>query len=208
LQGKSQIENIGRHPHEQVRIEFSTANGILGAIYTVSSFFLNHAGEVILGKKIGNLNNCQPSANACEGEVKAQIMIEGLDKDEEAEGKGELIEHLNHNVQNSKLVVIAPHGGDIEQWTDVEADASRIIFRLIVFLYGYVRALVASPMANPMKMHLSVGISLQPKLVKNHSQCLTRLLGPILRSIIPSPFMGGWKIPFVLEAIHKIRTLT
>jgi hypothetical protein len=43
---ETQIKNIGRHSHEQVRIEFHTANGILGAIYTVSSFFLNHAGGV------------------------------------------------------------------------------------------------------------------------------------------------------------------
>jgi phage replication-related protein YjqB (UPF0714/DUF867 family) len=119
---ETQIKNIGRHSREQVRIEFPTANGILGAIYTVSSFFLNHAGGVILGNRIGDLNNCQPSGNACKGEVKAQIMIEGLDYDEEAEEKGELIEHLNHDVQNSKLVVIAPHGGEIEQWTDVEAE--------------------------------------------------------------------------------------
>jgi len=118
---EAQINNIGRNSGEQVRIEFPIAHGVLGAIYTASSFFLNHAGDVILGNRIGNLNNCQPSGNACKGEVKAQIMIEGLDKDEEAEKRGELIEHLNHDVQNSKLVVIAPHGGDIEQWTDVEA---------------------------------------------------------------------------------------
>jgi len=119
---EAQINNIGRDSGEQVRIEFPIAHGVLGAIYTASSFFLNHAGDVILGNRIGNLNNCQPSGNACKGEVKAQIMIEGLDKDEEAEKRGELIEHLNHDVQNSKLVVIAPHGGDIEQWTDVEAE--------------------------------------------------------------------------------------
>jgi len=47
----------------------------------------------------------------------------GLDEHEEqAKDMGELIEKLNHDVQNHKLVVIAPHGGNIEPGTDVEAE--------------------------------------------------------------------------------------
>jgi phage replication-related protein YjqB (UPF0714/DUF867 family) len=119
---ETQISNIGRDQKQQVRIEFPIANGNLSAIYTVSSAFLHHAGRVVLGNKL-NLDRCLLSNNnACEGEVKARIMIEGLDNDKEAEKKGELIEHLSHDVQNRKLVVIAPHGGEIEQWTDVEAE--------------------------------------------------------------------------------------
>jgi len=50
-------------------------------------------------------------------------MIEGLDENEgQAKDMGELVEKLNHDVQNQKLIVLAPHGGNIEPWTDVEAE--------------------------------------------------------------------------------------
>jgi hypothetical protein len=98
-----QLTNIGRQPGEQVRIEFRAANpnAILGAIFTVSPSFLSDVKHVILGKRIVNLNNCQLSGSVCEGEVKAQIMIKGLDENEgQAKDMGELIEKLNHDVQN------------------------------------------------------------------------------------------------------------
>jgi hypothetical protein len=44
------IQNIGRRRHEQVRIEFLTANGILSAIYTVSTFH-NDVELVSLGEQ-------------------------------------------------------------------------------------------------------------------------------------------------------------
>jgi phage replication-related protein YjqB (UPF0714/DUF867 family) len=115
-----QIQNIGRHRHEQVRIEFPTTNGgTTSAIYTVSVFHPDE-GSVILGHKIPNLN-CNLNENKCKGVVKAQIMIEGLD-DRKAEELGELVEHLSPNNQNRKLVVIAPHGGEIELGTDKQAE--------------------------------------------------------------------------------------
>jgi phage replication-related protein YjqB (UPF0714/DUF867 family) len=113
------IQDIGRHRHEQVRIEFPTTNdGNTSAIYTVTVF--HSAGSVILGHKIPNLS-CRLTKNKCKGVVKAQIMVEGLD-DNKAEELGELIEHLRHEGQNRKLVVIAPHGGEIEPWTDKQAE--------------------------------------------------------------------------------------
>jgi phage replication-related protein YjqB (UPF0714/DUF867 family) len=115
-----QIQNIGRHRHEQVRIEFPTTNdGNTSAIYTVTVFHAD-AGSVILGHKIPNLN-CRLTENKCKGVVKAQIMLEGLD-DNKAEELGEFVEHLSHEGQNRKLVVIAPHGGEIEPWTDKQAE--------------------------------------------------------------------------------------
>jgi phage replication-related protein YjqB (UPF0714/DUF867 family) len=119
---RRQIVDIGRDRNQQVRIEFPTANGTISAIYTVSVFH-SHAGLVILGEKIyGLLANCKLSnTNTCEGRVKAQIMIDGLD-DYKANERGELIEHLSHDSQNHKLVVIAPHGGDIEEYTDKQAE--------------------------------------------------------------------------------------
>ena len=115
-----QIQDIGRHRHEQVRIEFPTTNdGITSAIYTVTVFH-DDTDSVILGHKIANLS-CRLTENKCLGVVKAQIMLEGLD-DDEAEKLGELVEHLRHEGQNRKLVVIAPHGGEIEPWTDKQAE--------------------------------------------------------------------------------------
>jgi len=125
---RDKLTSIGRDkPGEQVRIEFHATDpdATLGAIFTVSTPFLSDPDlkRVIIGNRIANLNNCQLSENACEGKVKAQIMLEGLGEDDEAaKSKGEFIEKLNHKVQNHKLIVLAPHGGNIEPWTDVEAE--------------------------------------------------------------------------------------
>lgn len=53
--------------------------------------------------------------------MKAQVPSGGL-TDEQAEKRGEFIEYLSHNGKNRKLVVIAPHGGEIEAWTDRQAE--------------------------------------------------------------------------------------
>jgi len=119
---KEQILLIGRNPREQIRIEFPTGNGTIGAIYTLSRFFVNEKDRMILGNRIKDLHNCQPSANACDAVVKGRIILEGLDDPAEAETLGEFIEHSSSNISNSKLIVIAPHGGEIEPWTDVEAE--------------------------------------------------------------------------------------
>lgn len=114
-----QIQDIGRHRNEQVRIEFPTTNdGNTSAIYTVTVFHAD-AGSVILGHKIPNLS-CRLTENKCKGVVKAQIMLEGLD-DDKARENGEFIEHLTDDGQNTGLIVIAPHGGNIEQHTDEQA---------------------------------------------------------------------------------------
>lgn len=118
-----QIQDIGRHRHEQVRIEFETTNhGMTSAIFTVSVFHPD-TDSVILGPNIDEyLQDCKlTSENTCKGKVKAQIMIEGL-SEEDAKHKGELIEILTPpNSQNRKLIVIAPHGGNIEPRTDEQA---------------------------------------------------------------------------------------
>jgi phage replication-related protein YjqB (UPF0714/DUF867 family) len=87
------------------------------------STFHKDAELVSLGDKIKTqFENCQLSHNECKGEVKARIMVEGLEYDTTAEELGELIEYLSPVGQNRKLVVIAPHGGDIEPWTDNQAE--------------------------------------------------------------------------------------
>jgi phage replication-related protein YjqB (UPF0714/DUF867 family) len=120
---RDQIEKIEIHRDEQVRIEFQTADGTISAVYTVSTFHNDEEDLVFLGEKIqALLENCQKISNThtCKGEVKAQVTIEGLN-DYEAEKEGEFIEYLSDNGQNHKLVVIAPHGGEIEPWTDKQA---------------------------------------------------------------------------------------
>ena len=124
---RDKLTSIGRDkPGEQVRIEFDAIDPdvTLGAIFTVSTPFLSDPDleRVKIGKRIENLNNCQLSENACNGQVKAQIMLDGLGEDDEpAKSMSEFIEKL-HEVQNHKLIVLAPHGGNIEPWTDVEAE--------------------------------------------------------------------------------------
>ena len=121
---RSQIDDIGRSRCEQVRIEFDIENeGTTSAIYTVSVFHNGNAKLVVLGDKLKDLlPNCEISANKCNGKVKAQIMLKDIINDSQAEDRGELIEHLDHEIENHRLIVIAPHGGEIEKFTDKQAE--------------------------------------------------------------------------------------
>ena len=90
-------------------------------------------------------------------------MLDGLGEDDEpAKSMSEFIEKL-HEVQNHKLIVLAPHGGNIEPWTDVEAEYVAKQFGDLASLWLCKGLVVGNQMANPMKMHLTVGISLRPK---------------------------------------------
>lgn len=42
--------------------------------------------------------------------------------DTQGEAQGEFVEYLSDNAQNKKLLVIAPHGGEIEEYTDKQAE--------------------------------------------------------------------------------------
>ena len=52
-------------------------------------------------------------------------MIEGLDDDEERQRNSVNLLNFLSRRQNRKLVVIAPHGGEIEPWTDEQAEFVR-----------------------------------------------------------------------------------
>jgi phage replication-related protein YjqB (UPF0714/DUF867 family) len=132
--------------------------------------------------------------------VKAQVTIEGLD-DKEAEERGEFIEHLNHDGQNHRLVVIAPHGGEIEPWTDKQAEYVRNHFsseRVSLWICKGFSSKDDDDAFERCILHL-------PNLAKNHSPRLTRFLDRSLN--IPLPFMGGRKILFVSEEARKARTM-
>jgi phage replication-related protein YjqB (UPF0714/DUF867 family) len=55
------------------------------------------------------------------GKVNAQVTAVGL-TDAEAEYSNEFIENLADNGHNRGLIVIAPHGGNIEKYTDEQAE--------------------------------------------------------------------------------------
>jgi phage replication-related protein YjqB (UPF0714/DUF867 family) len=121
----SQIKMIGTNKGQQVRIERSTiANDTTLALYTIKAVHKNESDIVFVGysnsadlaERLG-LSNTDPFT----GRVNAQVTAEGL-TDEQAKERSEFVEHLNDNGLNQGLVVIAPHGGKIEEYTDLQVE--------------------------------------------------------------------------------------
>jgi hypothetical protein len=79
---------------------------------------------------------------------------------------------LADNGHNNGLIVIAPHGGNIEKYTDEQAEhvgqklSSEYVFEWIC--KGFKKGLKKGAVP------LTVGILLRRKLVKNHSRSLKR----------------------------------
>jgi len=55
------------------------------------------------------------------GKINAQVTTDGL-TDAEAEARSEFIENVTDNGDDRKLIVIVPHGGNIENYTDEQAE--------------------------------------------------------------------------------------
>lgn len=121
-----QINRIGKTIGEQVRIERPTENGTALALYTVVGDHDRESDIVFMGYKIrGDLEERFDLNNyPFTGKVEAQVTAEGL-SDKQAENCSEFIERLTDNGVNQRLVVIAPHGGNIEKFTDLQADYIR-----------------------------------------------------------------------------------
>ena len=122
----SQIKIIGSNKGQQVRIERSTtANDTTLVLYTLKAVHKNESDIVFVGYRRDStdlegrlgLSNTDPFT----GRVNAQVTAEGL-TDEQAKEHSEFVEHLNDNGLNQGLVVIAPHGGKIEEYTDLQAE--------------------------------------------------------------------------------------
>jgi phage replication-related protein YjqB (UPF0714/DUF867 family) len=132
LANHSQIKMIGRDKGQQVRIERPTANGITCALYTVKGVYDKEDPDtVFVGYSkpedlCDRLELCDEysSTDAFTGRVKAQVTAVGLN-DAEAKKRDEFIEHLTDNGHNCALAVIAPHGGNIEKYTDKQAEHVR-----------------------------------------------------------------------------------
>jgi len=120
----NQIQMIGRHVGQQVRIEIPIANETARALYTATNIHNTEPDVVYVGYK--NLEKPWErldleGTNTLSGKVNAQVTAEGL-TDAEAEARSEFIENVTDNGDNRKLIVIAPHGGNIEKYTDEQAE--------------------------------------------------------------------------------------
>jgi phage replication-related protein YjqB (UPF0714/DUF867 family) len=121
----NQIDMIGLNLGQQVRIERPTANGTILALYTIidtheeepDAVFVGYTDlEDDLGKRLG-LSNTQHFT----GNLNAQVTAVGLTVSQ-ARCNSEFIEQLDDNGHHRGLIVIAPHGGDIEPYTDEQAE--------------------------------------------------------------------------------------
>jgi poly-gamma-glutamate hydrolase-like protein len=121
---RNQINKIGISQGQQVRIirPLAKGNSTL-AVYTVSDIHDQKRNTVYLGYKDPKdlqarleLLNMDPF----KGKVEAQVTKNLAEA--EAEAKSEFIERLIDDGHNSKLIVIAPHGGNIEIHTDEQAE--------------------------------------------------------------------------------------
>jgi len=119
-----QLKRIGRDLYQQVRLELPTPNGEIPAIYTVGKVHEEELDLVYVGNKIEKYVTClQHNTDPCKGKVKA-VLTNELSEDD-ARSHGEFIEQLTDDGQNQKLIVIAPHGGEIETKTDKQAENVR-----------------------------------------------------------------------------------
>jgi Poly-gamma-glutamate hydrolase len=105
------------------------------------------------------------SADHFPGKVNAQVTAVGL-TDAEAEESSEFIENLADNGHNRGLIVIAPHGGNIEKYTDEQAEHVGQKLSSSMFLNGFVKVLKKEAVPLP------VGTLLRLKLAKNHFRSL------------------------------------
>jgi phage replication-related protein YjqB (UPF0714/DUF867 family) len=122
---RNQINKIGISQGQQVRIVRPLAKGgSTLAVYTVSDIHDQERNTVYVGYKDPKDLQARlelSDTNPFRGKVDAKVVATGL-TDAEAEAYSEFVEHLIDNGYNSKLIVIAPHGGYIEEHTDKQAE--------------------------------------------------------------------------------------
>ena len=111
------LAGIGRAAGHQIRVRLAADPPVFG-LYTVSEVRdetpdivvrMGHGGRERLG-----------TADPFAGVVDSVVPGEGL-SDAEAERLGEFVERLSDDGTHRGLIVLAPHGGDIEPHTDAQA---------------------------------------------------------------------------------------
>jgi phage replication-related protein YjqB (UPF0714/DUF867 family) len=122
----SEIRRMGLNTRQQVRIERPTEDGTTLALYTIISPHIEYRDNVYLDykdpKDIDKRFGLSSSiVNSFNGKINPQVAAVGL-TDDKAKAYSEFIEKLTDDGQNSQLAVIAPHGGDIEEHTDEQAE--------------------------------------------------------------------------------------
>ena len=113
---QARLATIGRARGQQVRI-YRTPQDF--ALYTVSEVRPEVPDEVVRMGRAGR----QRLGLEVEfpGAVDSRVLRSGL-SEAHAKTEGELIERLHDDGQQSQLIAIAPHGGDIEPHTDDQAE--------------------------------------------------------------------------------------
>jgi hypothetical protein len=196
-----EIRMMGLNTGQQVRIERPTENGTTLALYTIfgahdeepNSIFVDYKDPENVEKRFG-----LSGTGSFQGKINAQVAAVGL-TDAQAKAYSEFIEHLSDDGHNSELVVIAPHGGDIEEHTEMSRrNMLPNSFHLRVFLYGCAKVLRKEVAP------LLVGTLLRQILARNHFRSLKRLLGVTLNMLLPSMDGTAKRNPFALEDQYRI----
>jgi phage replication-related protein YjqB (UPF0714/DUF867 family) len=124
---------IGLSPCQQVRIERLTerltANGttLALALYTIIDTHEDEPNDVVYidykkNKDLKDRLGLDPrNIKDFRGNLNAQVTAVGLTVSQ-ARCNSEFIEQLDDNGHHRGLIVIAPHGGDIEEYTDEQAE--------------------------------------------------------------------------------------
>jgi phage replication-related protein YjqB (UPF0714/DUF867 family) len=110
------LRSIGRKPGEQVRVY---RNATDFAVFTVAESPEESLETTVRMGRFGRLR-IGPS-DEFDGRITPTIPSEGL-TEKEARERGEMIESLIDDGKNTGLLIMAPHGGDLETPTDLQAE--------------------------------------------------------------------------------------
>jgi hypothetical protein len=135
---RSQIATIGRDKGQQVRVERYAPDGATLsalALYTIIDVHDEELDVVLVGYRDPESRNHDlrdrlglSSTDPFTGKINSQVTDPPL-TDREAKEDGEFVERLTDNRRHRGLIVIAPHGGDIERHTDEQEERVRLGMR-------------------------------------------------------------------------------
>src|SRR5918995_1447842 len=123
---RNQNDMIGLNPYQQVRIERPTASETTLALYTIIDTHEEEPDVVFVGYTNpddlkGRLGLDPDNIKDFTDNLNAQVTAVGLTVSQ-ARCNSEFIEQLDDNGHHRGLIVIAPHDGDIEEYTDEQAE--------------------------------------------------------------------------------------
>ena len=110
------LAEIGSARGRQVRVQRGEGDF---AIYTVAEVLDKGPGDAVAISKLGR-GRIGPQSDPFAGKLSAHLPHSEL-TDDEAKARGELVERLTDDGANTGLLVMAPHGGQLEPPTDQQA---------------------------------------------------------------------------------------